>query len=289
MDSILVIGATGKVGQHLVKALAEKNADFTVFVRDAAKAQSTFGSKVKTAVGENFDIDSFKAAVAGKTRLFVLTNTHPHEPVLVKHAVEAGVKHVVKISCVKANVGDALGSFFQTHGASEYDINQIPNVTVTFLRPHDFMQNLLVQAHAFKGQGPYMSAHPNSYLASIDARDIADVAATVLTDPIEKHAGIAYTLTGPQALTITEQLDIAARVLGTGRIPVQEVDDAQRLESLLGHGVPYKTAWAIVNLSQTYRLFLTGHRWVTSDVKIVTGKEPRSWEQFFHDHKQLLV
>jgi nucleoside-diphosphate-sugar epimerase len=79
--------------------------------------------------------------------------------------------------------------------------------------------------------------------ALIDPADIADVAVRVLCEP--GHAGRAYTLTGPQALTPAGQLNVIGDVIGReikidepppriqrrrlhGRIPDADLDTALR-------------------------------------------------------------
>jgi len=287
-SDILVLGATGKVGTHLVKNLQAKNASFTVFARDPAKAREKFGPDIQVATGDITDVASFTAAVTGKTRLFVLSHTQLLEPSLMRAAAEAGVKHIVKLSVVGASTGEPPGSIFHGHAISEKALLEIPNIAWTILRPHLFMQqNVFDQEHAFKGQGPYCTAHLEAYMATIDIRDIADVAATVLTEPIEKHAGITYVLTGPKAIKDREMIDIANKVLGR-TIQVQEIDDVQAFEMFTEKlGFPRQLAFSLVNLSQFYRYHLCCP-FHTGDVKIVTGKEARSYEQFFVDYKDQL-
>ncbi|MGW7595728.1 SDR family NAD(P)-dependent oxidoreductase, partial [Streptomyces rubiginosohelvolus] len=50
--------------------------------------------------------------------------------------------------------------------------------------------------------------------ACVDPGDVAEVAALALSGPDRDHAGRAYTLTGPQALSATEQTAQLAALLG---------------------------------------------------------------------------
>jgi len=286
-DSILVLGGTGTVGKPLLKALKEKNADFTVFARDAHKVEQLCGPGIKSVTGDVSDIESFKSAVAGKTRLFLLTNNPPHEGIVAQAAADAGVKHIVKLSVIGASIGDPPGSIMHSHGLAEQALVAIPNVKWTILRPHFFMQNLLAQKQAFKGHEPYINASPDSYVSAIDVRDIADVAATVLTEPIEKHAGLTYSLTGPKAHNISEMLQIVGKACGKD-IPLKVVGDEEQFEDAVKRGTPRPLALAFVQLSQYYRVNLDVP-WATGDVKIVTGKPARSLEQFVADHKDELT
>ncbi len=51
-------------------------------------------------------------------------------------------------------------------------------------------------------------------------RDIADVSVAVLTDPIEKHTGGTYTLSGPESLTFHEIAERISKVINKkGALP----------------------------------------------------------------------
>ena len=45
-------------------------------------------------------------------------------------------------------------------------------------------------------------------------RDIAEAAVVVLTDPIEKHAGGTYIISGPESLNFHEVAEIISKVIG---------------------------------------------------------------------------
>lgn len=282
--SILVTGATGKIGEVLVKLLKEQGSQITVFARDANKAAEKFPG-VKVAAGDITNFDSFRAAAKGHERVFLLTNSPHLEAGLCGVAKEEGVKHVVRISCWLADAGGEQGTLFQLHGQAEVDTLKL-GIAVTHLRPSDFFQNFLTHANSIKHQGVFYHAlHPDTRLGSIDVHDIAAVAARVLRDPIETHAGLAYTLTGPQALTREEAAQTASKVLGK-KVQQVQVDDAQLAKALQQHGIPGRMSYLLTNLSQQYRLQLTGpYGWTTGSVEIITGQKPRTFEQFLEASK----
>lgn len=136
------------------------------------------------------------------------------------------MKHLVRVSCWLASSGADQGSIFEMHGTTEVELATIGGLAVTTLRPADFMQNLLNSAGTVKGQAAIYSAlNADTKVASIDAYDIANTAASILTAPIAAHAGMGYTLTGPQALTRDEVAAAVSKVAGKPVKSVQ-VDDA---------------------------------------------------------------
>ena len=71
----------------------------------------------------------------------------------------------------------------------------------------------------------------------LDVRDIAAVAVVVLTEPGTKHAGKAYTLSGPEALTFTQVAEKLSAAVGK---PIRYIDppEAEYRKMLIGVGIP---------------------------------------------------
>ncbi|KAI9328327.1 hypothetical protein DFJ73DRAFT_127411 [Zopfochytrium polystomum] len=199
MPVILVTGATGKIGQHLVHELVARGATPRVYARNEEKARAAFaslsgGGSIEYAVGTNEDLGALAQAARGAERLFLVSNDPHGEPAMVRAALDAGVRHVVKISAVMAGSSHESGTFVWAHGIAERAIQDM-KAPVTVLRPHDFMENFLGSAGTIKAQGAFYGNQGDSCIASIAAKDIAAAAAGVLTAPIEEYAGLTFTLT----------------------------------------------------------------------------------------------
>ena len=68
--TILVTGATGRVGRQVVNQLVNRGADVRVLVRDPSKAD--FPPAVTVVQGDMLDLDSLRKAFAGVRTLFLL-------------------------------------------------------------------------------------------------------------------------------------------------------------------------------------------------------------------------
>src|SRR5690606_34210295 len=73
----------------------------------------------------------------------------------------------------------------------------------TILQPAAYMQNVLGNWRRLIEEGVYAVPYPaETRMSLVDLQDVAEVAATVLTDP--GHTGAIYELAGPEALTQTQ-------------------------------------------------------------------------------------
>jgi uncharacterized protein YbjT (DUF2867 family) len=117
--------------------------------------------------------------------------------------------------------------------------------------------------------------------SAVDARDIAAVAAHVLTEP--GHQWKRYTITGPEALSHAGIAERFSEVLGRTIRYVAVEEDAAR-EWMLGAGMP---AWTVDKVLDLYRYYRSGAAAdVTNDVERVGRKAPTAFRQFVRDHAQ---
>lgn len=154
----------------------------------------------------------------------------------------------------------------------------------TILRPHHFMQNLLDPLTFDREAGVVYSASGDGPIPFIDTRDIAAVAAAVLTE--DGHSGATYTLTGPEAVSYREATQTMARVLGRAlEYRAAPLDEAWRRRRDAGQ--PVWLAAAQLAIAEYQRAGGPTTR-TTGTVETITGRAPRSIEQFVRDHAERL-
>lgn len=274
---ILVTGATGHVGAELVEQLLDKGEHIRFFTRDAHRA-AHLGDRVEVAVGDLDQPDTLDAALEGVDRLFLVTidfGTRQDENA-VAAVRRAGVGHIVKLSTFGA--GEPTLQVDQWHHAREQVI-RASGLAWTFLRPGQFASNATQWAREIKEQGTVHYPGGDGKTAPIDPRDIAAVAAVALTGP--GHEGQAYQLTGPDLLTVREQVGAIARVLGRPiayvDIPVSAASDSMRRA-----GMPADLVDALVEMMEAVR---DGHEVERTDtVERITGRPARIFEDWCHAH-----
>ena len=279
---ILVAGATGHVGSELVRLLAEAGTPTRALIHSPDKAAPIERLGLETALGDFEQPDTLEAAMAGCDHLFLLSPPNPRQPEQEQNVIDAakraGVEHVVKQSVPGADP-DAPLAFGRWHAQIEQYLVQ-SGLAHTLLRPNYFMQNFLMSAQSVAEQGVLYGMTGEGRISYTDTRDIAAVAAQVLTSP--GHQGNSYMLTGPQALSAAE---VAERLsAATGR-QVRYVDvgpDAFR-QALADAGLP---GWLVDPLVEGNTLLAAGAgATVTDEVARVTGRPPRTFAQFAADHR----
>ena len=106
------------------------------------------------------------------------------------------------------------------------------------------------------------------------------VAVAALRDPAA-HAGATITVTGPAARTPRERVAALAEVLGV-ELATVDVPIPAFKEQLRGFGIP---EWTVEGLGELFELYADGSAaGVSPEGEAVTGRPPRTWEQFAADH-----
>lgn len=278
---ILVTGATGNIGSHLVATLLDQDAPVRVLVRDADKARAAFGDGVDIVSGDLRDASSVSAALTGAERVF-LNSPSPEgffdlQWPLIDAAEAAGVEQLVRLSVLGA-APDATTSFGRGHFSLDEHL-KASALSWTILQPNGFMQNLLSSAETIKAGAIYASAG-DGHVSMIDARDIAEVAAAVLT--AGGHTGESLVLTGGEAFTYGDAAAAFAAELGHDVHYVDTPPEVTR-KNLLGFGLP---AGQVEDILALFEIFRAGYAsTVTPTVANVLGRAPRSLATFVHDYR----
>ncbi len=215
---ILVVGANGTVGSHVVEQLLEEGREVRVLARDRAKA-AKHGKRAQVVVGDLTQRQTLGAAFAGVERVFLLSQgPELLENDAIDAAKAAGVQHVVKLSSMGFGAERDALAIANWHRAVEAHL-VASGLAWTILRAGGFSSNALGWAHTIKTEGAVFAPTGNGKVAVIDPRDIAAVAVHALTRPGHEHQ--RYELTGPEALSFAEQVALIGAAIGR---PLRFVD-----------------------------------------------------------------
>jgi uncharacterized protein YbjT (DUF2867 family) len=279
-NKILITGGTGTVGSVLLEKLAATDAKVRALVRSQGKAERIKASGIEAVIGDLGKPETLPAALNGVEKVFLLTSPTERQAELERNVIaaakNAGVSHIVKLSAIGA--GPDAPPLIRDHYLIEQEIERA-GIPHTHLRPNGFMQNILMTAPTIKEKGLFYGPLGEAKVSYVDARDIAAVAAAVLTG--DGHQGKAYEITGPQSLSNKEVAQEFSSVLGKD---VQYIDlplEAMR-SSMLGSGL---SAWLTDRLIGLYEFYRDGRAAAVSHVvREVTGQEPITFRQFVREH-----
>jgi uncharacterized protein YbjT (DUF2867 family) len=279
MTRILVTGATGAVGAHVVRELQARAADVRALVRDPGAAAAVLGD-VELAHGDFGEPASLRRALDGADRVYLCAADGPrkvvHECAVIDAAAEAGVERIVKLSALHADPASALPPF-RSHGEIEDRLRR-SGVPAVILRPAFFMTNLFMVAAGVAGAGVLAAPTGGRGVAMIDIRDVAAAAAVTLL--ADGHAGRTYDLTGPAPVTFAE---VAAALSAATGSPVRSVDltAEQARPRFEGAGLP---DWLAVHLAGVFGMIRAGgFEHATDEVRAITGHPARDITAFARD------
>lgn len=273
------------IGSALLAELAAEGERPRAAYHSSAKAIAAKRAGADAVVIDFGASETLPPALDGIETLFLLGGTEPdqadHEITVVREAAAADVTRIVKLSVWRAP--EQLSPFATLHRKVEMEI-EATGLDWTFLRPNSFMQNFTTRlGESIRTRK--MFAQPRMEAASyIDTRDIARVAAKVLTE--DGHAHRAYALSGPEALTLAEVARVLTGVLGH-EIAYVEMSDDEASATMLAAGLPAFLVGYLIAVSRAYRT--GGLEAVTASVETITGRPPTTFQQFVEDHRSQLL
>ncbi len=274
---VLVTGATGMVGREVVRGLPS-GLCVRVMSRNPSKAAGMF-PEARTVAGDYTDPPSLARALRGVHTAFLVTNRPDgdDDARFVSAARAAGVRRVVKLSAAAVLDARADDLITRWQRANE-ELLRSCGLQWTLLRPRAFMSNSLSWAADVRSERTVRALYGTSPNACVDPRDVAEVAVRALTE--EGHAGRAYTLTGPQALTAVAQTRELGRLLGVP-LRFEELTVAEARAALSGR-CPPPVVEALLASAERQR---AGAKALVEDtVQAVTGRPARSFRQWGQDH-----
>jgi uncharacterized protein YbjT (DUF2867 family) len=270
---ILVIGATGNVGEPLVAELLRRG--------EKVKAASRSGSGRFPNGAEAVRLDlaepaTLEPALAGVDRIYALSpagNVDPLTPLMpvIEAAAARGIKVVLQ-TALGVDADDNI-PFRRLELALERS-----GAPFVILRPNWFTDNFVTYWGAAVAAGEIRLPAGEGKTSFVDTRDIAAAAAGALTS--SKHDGKAFVLTGPKAYGYAEAAELLSGALGR-RVVYTAVDGETFVAEAAAGGVPQDYADLLAAI-----FYPVAQGWaaaVTDAVETLSGKPPRSLESSIAD------
>nr|MBS0021100.1 SDR family oxidoreductase [Gammaproteobacteria bacterium] len=280
-ETTLVTAATGTVGREVVRQLLARG----VPVRAGARAplKPPFLGSADYMVCDLDKPQTTASAFKGIERAFLITPLNERMVevgrALVEQAKACGVEHLVRLSALGAGSSSPATELARAHRAVEEAI-EASGLRYTFLRPNAFMQNYVTAfGNSIRLEGRLAMPQGRGAVSVVDVRDVAAVAVAALTDA--RHQGQSYELTGPEALSNQDVVEILSQV---AHRPLRYVDlsEAQARTALVSQGV---SRWLVEVFLELYAMSRQGMAaGVSSAVQEVLGRSPINFRQFATDY-----
>lgn len=213
---ILVLGATGALGGHVLDALAERGvsrATITAAGRNPVRLGELAAAGFGTASVDLADDDAVARAVAGHSDVVLISGGDADRVAQHRRVIEAakatGARHVYYTSGIRADEdGDGINA---DHRATE-EILTASGVTHTILRNTWYIENYLQSLDGPRYTGVLAAAVGDAVVAAASRRDLAEALAVVVTT--DGHENRTYSLSGDTDFSYHDIAAAMATVLG---------------------------------------------------------------------------
>ncbi|MFC7331513.1 NAD(P)H-binding protein [Marinactinospora rubrisoli] len=272
--AVLVTGATGHVGRHVVARLLDAGRRVRALTRNPATARLPAGVEVCT--GDLARPHTLAAALEGAEALYLFPEPAAAGTVAAM-AAAAGVRRTVVLSSSSVREAGGGNPSGLRHLAVERAV-QDAGLDWTLVRPDEFATNTLWKwGHAIRAGEVVRLPLPRAARPLIHEADVAAVAAAALLQ--DGHAGRIYELTGPDLVSQVEQVHLIGVALGR-TLRVEEVSREQGRADMCRF-MPE----AVVDMVLTYLAdAVEAPPPVLPTVEKITGRPPYDFARWAADH-----
>lgn len=275
---ILVVGATGNVGRHLVPVLLGKGVPVRALSHRSDVANITDGADA--VYGDLSRPETLSEALDGVKTIFLVWPfiTVDKAQKILSLMKERGVERVVYLS--SAGVNDEAVSqdnpIDQLHADMEALIKR-SGLSWSILRASGMATNTLNWAQSIRDEGAVRWFQGEARRSLIDERDIAAVVAEVLLKT--GHDKAVYPITGPEAYSQLDMVQIIGEVIGKP-LRWEEVPEAVIAEAMSSM-LPVLVVDGIIRVHQE---FAETPEVVTDMVRQITGNAARPFSAWVEYH-----
>ncbi|MFJ3886851.1 SDR family oxidoreductase [Streptomyces rubrogriseus] len=236
--SIVVTGATGHLGRHVVRQLLAKvPADqVTAVVRNRDKAADLADLGVRLAVADYNSPETFDTVFAAGDRVLLISGNEFDKGRVRQHTVviEAAKKAGVALLAYTSAPSSLQAALADDHRATE-EVLVGSGVPYTLLRNGWYHENYTEQLAPVLEHGAVVQAAGEGRISSASRADYAAAAVAVLTG--EGHENTSYELGGDEAWSFAEYAAELSRQTGR-EITYKPVSVEDYTAILTGAGVP---------------------------------------------------
>jgi NAD(P)H dehydrogenase (quinone) len=250
--SVLVFGATGALGRHVLDGLVARGAaprSITAVGRNQLRLGELASAGFGTAAVDLSDAASVDEMVARHSDIVLISGRDPNRfaqhASVIEAAKNAGVRHVYYTSGVRAD--DDRFEINADHRATE-DALFASGVTYTILRNTWYIENYIQAMAATRFTGIFAAATGEAVVAAASRKDLAEALAVVVTTG--GHDNVTYSLSSDTDFTYADIAEAMSVVLERD-VSYRPVTPDELRAMLTSSGMNDEQASFLVGLDET--------------------------------------
>ena len=251
--TIVITGATGKLGRHVLQVLLERGVPAGEIVaagRSIEKLEDFAAQGVRVAAMNYDDPASVTAALAGATKVLLIASSEvgKDRPGQHRTVIEAAKAEGVELLAYTSNANaEANNTILGVDHKATEAILADAGVPYALLRNGYYFENWTDQIQGTLAQGALVASAGNGPVNAATRRDLAEAAVAVLLG--EDQAGKVYELGGDTAFTLAEFAEEITAVTGTPII-YKDLPPTEYVAMLTSVGVPEGFAQILADSDQ---------------------------------------
>jgi uncharacterized protein YbjT (DUF2867 family) len=261
MKKYLITGSLGNISRPIVEGLVKEGKEVKVITSKADKVQEIEHLGAKALVGDVQDAAFVQGAFQGAEVAYTMIppiwqtadwrkdQNHIADN-YISAIKSAGVKYIVNLSSVGADVGQGCGPVDGLYDF-EQKLNRVEGIQVKHLRPSYFYHNFLAQIPMIKGAGIMGGNYGGSgTVFLVHPKDIASAALEELLNLSFTDSSVRY-ITGDER-NGQEIASTLGKAIGR-ELNWVEFTDEQQEQGLLGAGLPKAIAHEYAKMGNALR------------------------------------
>jgi NAD(P)H dehydrogenase (quinone) len=238
--SIVITGATGQLGRHVVEALLERNVPAAQIVaagRSIGKLADLEARGVQVRAMDYADAASVATALDGATKVLLISGSEVGQRIeqhrtVIEAAKAEGVELIAYTSIANA---DTTGMKLAVEHQATENLLKDAGIPFALLRNGWYLENYTEQLQGTLAQGALAGSAGEGKVSAASRRDYAEAAAAVLV--AENQAGRVYELGGDHAFSLAE-LAQEISTAANQAVAYQDLPASDYAGLLAGFGVP---------------------------------------------------
>jgi uncharacterized protein YbjT (DUF2867 family) len=254
----IVLGASGHVGSALVDTLLARREPVTLVVRDRSKARAFEIRGARVEVADIHDVDALRHVYRLGNRLFMLnppaaptTDTQTEERQTVTNMLQAledsALEKVVALSTFGARPGELTGDLNVLYEMEQgLDRSGVPH---SVIRAAYYMSNWDTAMETARTEGVMRTFFPvDLKIPMVAAKDVGDVAAQLMTAPIEHTARVQ--VEGPARYSSADVAAAFANALHR-EVKAEVIPERNWIDAFKTFGFSDQAATSYANMTRT--------------------------------------